>query len=272
MLLEPRDVGLAPGIGARRVPGLRREEVAILAGISSDYYRRLEQGRDVNPSPQVVAALARALRLDDVGAAHLRSLALPGYVVGSAGLSDGDEAVPERVRWLIDSWPHTAAVVHNRYIDVLASNALARAITPLFRVGFNDLESLFVEPSLRELHRDWDGLVGRSVALLRNVADKHLDDERLTALVTRISERSELFRTLWERNDVAITGGGTHVLNHLVVGELELQFTQLPLIGTGGLTIFCYFAEPGTPSAASLERLATLGGDQQGQEPVDRSV
>ncbi|MEP6479394.1 MAG: hypothetical protein ABJB03_08390, partial [Rhodoglobus sp.] len=178
--------------------------------------------------------------------------------------TDGDDVLPESVQWLIDSWPLTAAVVHNRYIDVLASNALARAISPAFRVGLNDVESLFADPSQRSLHRDWEGLIARSVALLRRVGDKQVDDERLTALVARISERSDRFRALWQRNDVAILGGGTHVLDHPIVGELVLQFAQLPLVGTGGHTIFCYFAEPGTPAVATLQRLADLGGGPAG--------
>ncbi len=254
--LQAQDVGLAVGEGRRRVPGLRREEVAILAGISTDYYLRLEQGRDANPSAQVLDALARALRLDAVATAHIHALAQPpGYGVGI----DRGDAVHESTRWLIDSWPHTAAVVHNRYLDVLASNALARALNPNYRPGVNSLLSLLADPSERTFHANWQGLAARSIALLRAMADTRSGDARLSALGTDGSAASPLFREFWERQDVVRIGDGTHVLHHPVVGELTMNYLRLPLVDTDGQSIFLYSAEPGTASAAAIERLAGAG-------------
>nr|WP_243847556.1 helix-turn-helix transcriptional regulator [Microbacterium ulmi] len=251
--LHPEDVGLAVGIGRRRVEGLRREEVAILAGISTEYYLRLEQGRDANPSGQVLEALARALRLDSVASAYLRSLARPE--TASTAVDHGD-VVHESTRWLIESWPLTAAVVHSRYIDVLASNALARALNPNFRPGVNSVLSLLSDPSERVFHVDWEPLAARSIALLRNMADTHTGDARLAALVAEGRAASTLFGELWERQDVIRVGDGTHVLRHPDVGELTLTYLRLPLVGTDGQSIFLYSAQPGSPSAARLERLA----------------
>ncbi len=253
--LQPEDVGLAVGSGRRRVPGLRRDEVAILAGISTDYYLRLEQGRDVNPSAQVLDALARALQLDSVATGYLHTLLKEPSRPSVVQRSD----VSESVRWLIDSWPLTAAVVHSRYIDVLASNALARALNPNYRAGVNGLFTLFTDPAERELHSDWEGLAARSVALLRTNASGGVDDARLASLVDDCSGRSPLFREFWKSQDVTRVGDGTHVLRHPKVGSLTLHYLRLALVGTDGQSIFLYSAEPGTPSSAGMLALAHGG-------------
>ena len=254
--LRPEDVGLTIGPGMRRVTGLRREEVAILAGISTDYYLRLEQGRDIHPSDQVLDALARALKLDAVAADYLRSLArAPGEAV-----SDDDcDFVHESTQWLIDSWPLTAAVVHNRYIDVIASNSLARALNPNYRAGVNSVLSLLLDPFERTFHADWEALAARSVALLRVMAGSQEHDRRLAALVAEGSRSSAMFREFWERQDVVSVADGTHALWHADVGELTLQYLRLPLIGTEGQSIFVYHAQPGTADAAALAALAASG-------------
>ena len=259
--LQPSDVGLVVGAGARRVPGLRREEVAVLAGISTDYYLRLEQGRDARPSDQVLDALARALRLDAVATDYLHALARPA----DAGAAEQGDVVHDATRWLIDSWPLTAAVVHSRYVDVLASNRLARRLNPNFRSGVNSVLSLFEDPAERRFHDDWEALAARSVALLRATAEARTGDTRLEALVAAGAAGSAMFRELWERQDVRRVGDGVHVLHHPLVGELRLVFVRLGLVGTDGQSLFLYYAEPGSPSAAAMERLAGLGGDQQGQ-------
>jgi hypothetical protein len=265
--LRPADVGLAVGTGQRRVVGLRREEVAILAGISTDYYLRLEQGRDVHPSAQVLDALARALQLDPVATTYLHRLAQPPGAPGDRG-----DIVHESTRWLIDSWPLTAAVVHNRYIDVLASNALARALNPSYRPGVNSVLSLLLDPSERAFHADWEALAARSVALLRIMADTHSGDERLRALVEQGSAGSAKFRQFWDRHDVVRVGDGVHVVNHPDAGQLTLHYLRLPLVDTDGQSIFLYSARPGTPSEAALRRLAGPGWDQQGQEETPERV
>ncbi|WP_175347769.1 helix-turn-helix domain-containing protein [Cellulomonas humilata] len=262
--LQPQDVGLVVGSGLRRVPGLRREEVAILAGVSTDYYLRLEQGRDANPSTQVLDALARALRLDTVATDYLHALARPAERPDAAV---GADVVRDATRWLIDSWPLTAAVVHSRYVDVLASNALARRLNPNFRVGVNSVLSLFTDPSERVFHADWDGLAARSVALLRSAAQTGARDARLESLVADGAAGSAEFRELWDRQDVHRAGDGVHALRHPLVGKLVLSYLRLAVVGTAGQSLFLYFAEPGSPSAAAMERLAGSGWDQQGQEP-----
>ena len=251
-LVQPEDVGVAAGGGHRRVPGLRREEVAILAGISTEYYLRLEQGRDLHPSDQVLTALARVLRLDVFGAAYLHQLA---HTVPAVPSVEGD-AVDRSIQWLIDSWPTTAAVIHNRYVDVLATNALARALSPTFRVGVNNVLSLLIDPADRAFHRGWEELTARSVALLRSLSGQRTDDPRLRALVDELSARSERFRALWNRNDVVLVSNGRHELFHPEVGDLTLHFARLPLLGTDNHSIFLYQAEPGSPSAAALASLA----------------
>ena len=152
--------------------------MAILAGISTEYYLRLEQGREMHPSDQVLDALARALLLDEVGGAYLRALRGP-----PCARDRGRATWSESVQWLIDSWPLTAAVVHNRYIDVLATNALARALNPNYRVGVNNVLSLLTDPNDRALHNDWEALAARSVALLRSCG-------HATGTMTRLVRRS----------------------------------------------------------------------------------
>ena len=255
-LVRPEDVGVRTGGERRRVVGLRREEVAIRAGISTEYYLRLEQGRESHPSDQVLKALARALLLDDVAGAYLHELADRP----SPPRTEAMDTVPDGVQWLIDSWRLTAAVVHSRHLDVLATNALARAVTPTFRVGVNSLLALLTDPHERMLHQDWEGLSARSVALFRLMSGKRSEDLRLRGLVAELSERSTRFRELWERNDVVQVSDGTHVLRHPEVGPLTLHFVRLPLTGTDGQSIFLYHAEPDTPTAQALATLAAARG------------
>lgn len=255
VLVRPEDVGIPVGAERRRVGGLRRDEVALLAGISTEYYLRLEQGREARPSDQVLGALARALLLDAAATAYLREIARP-VMVDAAPAAD---VVHPSVQWLIDSWPLTAAVVHNRYIDVLASNALARALSPNYRVGTNNLVSLLTDPADRALHEDWDGLSARSVALLRSMFGHRADDLRLRALVEELSAGSDRFRELWDRNDVVQVTSGVHVLRHPELGRLTVQFVRLPLPGTDGHSIFVYHAEPGSPAGDALAVLAARG-------------
>jgi len=162
--------------------------------------------------------------------------------------------------------------VHSRRVDVLASNALARRLNPSFRVGVNSVLSLFLDPSERLFHDDWDGLAARSVALLRAMAEARVGDARLEAIVAEGSAGSALFRELWERQEVRRVADGVHALHHPQVGRLSLHYVRLPLVDTDGQSLFLYFAEPGTPSDAAMRQLASPGWDQQGQEPVPREV
>jgi transcriptional regulator with XRE-family HTH domain len=254
-LVRPGDVGIAVGHELRRVQGLRREEVAILAGISTEYYLRLEQGRESHPSTQVLDALARALLLDDHARAYLREL----VHTGDPAPVTSTDAVERDVQWLIDSWPRTSAVVHNRYLDVLATNALARALSPSYRTGVNNLVSLLSDPADRAFHEGWEALSARSTALLRSMFGQRADDARLATLVAELSAASSHFRRAWERNDVTSSSTGVHAVRHPRVGRLVLHYARLPLPGTDGHTIWLYHAEPGTPSAAAFDALLQPG-------------
>jgi transcriptional regulator with XRE-family HTH domain len=179
--LRPNDVGL-DWSGRRRVPGLRREEVATLAGVSADYYLRLEQGRVTHPSAQVVDALARALQLDDDATAHLH--ALVGRLADGPRLGRVDGA-PAHVKRLISTWTHTPALVHDRCMDVLAANAVMRALTPVVRPGANLMRATFLEPTVREHRHNWEAFAAFMVARLRQMAGAELQSPRLAERVPR---------------------------------------------------------------------------------------
>ncbi|MER6378511.1 helix-turn-helix transcriptional regulator [Streptomyces sp. NPDC001250] len=255
-LVRPEDVGL-PGGGLRRVPGLRREEVALLAGISSDYYLRLEQGRDRNPSVQVLEAVARVLKLDADATTHLVGLAQDRP---SAGVRSGrrTQQVPASLLQLIDGWPRNPAYVQNRCTDCLAANALATALTPNYRPGVNILRAVFLDPAERALRRDWADLTEEGVAVLRSEAGADADDSRLRDLVGELSLRSDRFRTLWARHEVRPRRGRVSRLTHPQVGDLDLQSNKLSVDGTDGLTLVVFHAEPGSRSAELLDLLGSL--------------
>jgi transcriptional regulator with XRE-family HTH domain len=253
-LVQPEDVGL-PDLGRRRTPGLRREEVAMLAGVSADYYIRLEQGRDQHPSPQVLDALARALQLDEDATAHLYALAQPQ--VRQRRRSSRPERATAAITELIMSWPATPAYVFGRYLDVLAANPMATALAPWFTVGENLVRGAFLDPRRRELRPDWERSLGGTVAALRINVGADTDDPRLTELVGELSLRSEEFRRLWARHDARPKGSGTTVMQHPQVGRLELSYAKLPIPDTDRQTLSIYHAAPGSPSERALALLAT---------------
>lgn len=248
--LRPEDVGLTAG-SRRRVEGLRREEVAMLAGISPEYYLRLEQGRDQNPSGQVLAALAGALRLDADGIAYLETVARP-TVRKTRG-----ETVSRHVQGLIDGWPLTAAYVQGQRFTVLAANPLAGALSAHFAVGANPLRAAFLDPQMRLLYRDWDAMTAKAVPFLRSVVAGRADEPEVTALVGELSLRSERFRTLWARHDVKIRDEGATEFEHPRVGPLDLRFQKFLLPESDQLLV-TYHAEPGGPSEGPFRRLAAL--------------
>jgi transcriptional regulator with XRE-family HTH domain len=249
--LSPEDVGLAWS-GRRRVPGLRREELAFLAGISADYYLRLEQGRDNSPSVQVIDSLARALRLDPHATSHLHRLAHPSLYERTV---QELEPVSPSMQDLIACWPTTPAFIHDRYLNVLAANAAASALSPSYRPGINLVRATFMDPDYRALFRRWDVVARGGVGRLRDLAGPHLDDAVLVRLVEELSA-SEEFRRLWERHDVAHFTVRTHWFDHPIVGPLELRIERLALLeATRQILVVCH-AEPGSPSARALIRLA----------------
>ena len=252
-LVGPEDVGLSPG-GRRRVSGLRREELALVAGISPNYYLRLEQARDRHPSAQVLDALARALQLDGAETAFLHSLA---SVAPAAPRSrDEHERAPASIERLIGTWRTTPAVVHDRHLDILVANALAIALTPAFRPGVNAVRALFVEPELRGLYGDWEDAARTAVARLRTLVGREVDDPRFCELASELSARSADFRRMWARHDIQATGARPFTYNHPIVGPLELQPEMLAIIGTAGQILYLRHAEPGSPSERALSLLA----------------
>ena len=254
-LVKPTAVGI-PDLGNRRVPGLRREEVAFLAGVSSDYYVRLEQGRDRHPSEQVLISIANALQLDEEAAAYLLQLAKPH----SPGRPRPrrSERVGDGIRTLIDGWPLTPAYVHGKYMDVLAANRLAIALSPFNTPGRNSILDAFLEPEMRELHADWEAMTARVVPYLRSVAGTDVDDPRLVEIVGTLSVGSERFRRLWARQDVKHKATGTSLLRHPQVGEMELHYEKLLIPGADAQTLVTYHARPGSDAEERLRLLASL--------------
>lgn len=259
-LVRPQDVGL-PAAGRRRVPGLRREELATLAGISSDYYLRLEQGRDQHPSLQVIDAVARALQLDEDATAHLRGLAQP-EAVSRRGKA---EQAPASIVQLIASWRETPAFVHDRHLDILAANALASALSPVFSPGVNLVLATFLDPEVRRLVGDWDTVAHVAVARLRGLAGPDVDDPRLVELVGELSVRSDRFRRLWARHDIEAAAVPVRTFHHPLVGSLELRTEWLAITGADGQLLVVYHAVPGSRSEQALIRLAGMTAGEQGR-------
>jgi len=246
--LRPDDVGLAAG-GRRRVPGLRREEVATLAGISSAYYLRLEQGHDTRPSAQVVEALAQALRLDSKATEYLHRLASS---TGRHVAQSTVQAVTQRLRQLIEQVPFPA-IVCNRYLDVLAANPSALAFMPGAAPAQNRMVSLFLDPAAPTVFVNWDEVADLAVCEFREAAGD-LDDPRWRALFDELSAGSERFRKLWARADVGYSTGFIHA-RHPEVGDVRFHRTRLDVPHSGGQVLLMYHAEPGSESAKALQAL-----------------
>ena len=253
-LVQPESVGL-PVNGVRRVAGLRREEVALLAGISSDYYLRLEQGRDRNPSIQVLEALARVLDLDQAATDYLLSLAAPRP--RHRRRRPRREPVPAGVRQLL-SVVGLPAFVEGRYFDVLAANSLARALSPNLQAGQNRLRAVFLDPAEVALYPDWDAATAGLVAGFRESVGTDTDDPRFVQLVGELSLSSDRFRQLWARHDVQAREGAPVRIHHPQVGDLTISREKLSIGGAEGQLLVVYHAEPGTSSAEKLGLLASL--------------
>ncbi|MGW1530522.1 helix-turn-helix domain-containing protein [Streptomyces sp. NPDC002159] len=265
-LVRPEDVGISTS-GARRVKGLRREEVAILAGISTDYYVRLEQGRDRSPSTQVLAAITQALNLDRDAADYMIGLIRTQEVRGSAqararGRAPEQDRLPPGIRELIDGWTGNPAWVQNTFFDILATNALAVALSPNYAVGSNLLWAAFLDPSEREQRRDWEKMTREGVAALRALAGPNVENPRLTQLVGELSVRSDRFRELWARHEVTHHKGHVSRLRHPQVGDLELRSHKLAIGDSDGLTLVVLHPEPGSRSAELLQLLGNLSASE----------
>jgi transcriptional regulator with XRE-family HTH domain len=252
-LVTPEQAGI-PILGVRRVPGLRREEVAMLAGISADYYLRLEQGRDRNPSVQVLESLARVLQLSDDMMAYL--LGLAADKPRRRRRRPRKETVPPGIAQLLATLP-LPAFVEGRYFDVLAANPLATALSPRLAAGANRLRDVFLDPAERALFPDWEAATTGLVAGFRQSVGTDTDDPRFIELVGELSLASPRFRQLWARHDVRAREGAPTRFDHPQVGELRLNREKLLIGGTEGIMLAIYHPDPGTDNADKLALLAS---------------
>ncbi len=252
-LVTPQQAGI-PDTGVRRVPGLRREEVAMLAGISADYYLRLERGRDRNPSVQVLESIARVLRLDDEHLAHL--LTLVAAPPRPRKRRPRKTTPPPGVLKLLDSLVQPA-FVEDRYFDIVASNAAARALSPGLDVGGNQLRDLFLEPAEQALHSEWESVTECFVANLRQAIGSDIDDPRFVELTGELSLASPRFRRLWARHEIRGQYGTPLRINHPQVGEMTLNRERLAINGADGLMLVVYHPDAGSTDADKLALLTS---------------
>jgi hypothetical protein len=278
--VTPAEVGL-PDDGRRRVPGLRRTEVASLAGVSIEYYSRLERGALAGVSASVLDAIARALRLDAAERAHLFHL---------AQAADGTSALmrPRRrstsrwsarpgLQWVLDAITAGPAIVGNSRMDLLATNHLGRA---LYADVFNDptrppnfARFAFLDTAARRFYPDWDLAADTAVAILRTSAGQDPHDKKLHDLVGELSTRSEEFRRRWSAHNVRIHGAGIKHFHHHAVGDLTLTYETVDLTAEPGLSMTVYAAEPGSPTEDGLRLLASWAAsgpaDEHNDIPLD---
>ncbi|GLY25686.1 helix-turn-helix transcriptional regulator [Micromonospora sp. NBRC 101691] len=267
-MTSPEGAGIISS-GRRRTPGLRREEVAQLSGVSTDYYTRLEQGREQHPSEQVLDALARTLGFDSEELAHLHLLARASR--GPVRRSTRETVRPSLLR-LMDGWLHTPALVIDRRMDVLAGNRLGRA---LFAKVFesdepNLVRFVFLDPAARSFYPRWAEVAQSSLGALRAAAADLRNDARLIDLVGELSLKSPEFGRLWARHDVRGKAHEAKVFHHPEVGELTLTYDSLSVDGATGQQLIVYQAEAGSQSAQALALLGTVAAELPWSSPVPR--
>ncbi|MEU8705609.1 helix-turn-helix domain-containing protein [Streptomyces sp. NPDC048565] len=264
----PRDVGL-PEDGRRRVPGLRREEVALLARISVDYYLRLEQGRERRPSTQVLDALSDALLLDDDGRLHLFRIA--GMTPLPRHEGSNERADPQLLA-LAEMWDRTPVLLLGRAYDVLAANTLSQAVFPHLRPGANLLLGMFLDPSARSFYADWEKDAANAVAGFRFLEGARPNDPRIHEVLRAASEGSREFADLWQRRDARGKSDAAKVLLHPDVGELTLRMQTFDVRSAPGQQLIVYHAQEGTRTADALRLLGSLAATARpGQRDDDAS-
>lgn len=263
--LRPEDVGISPHQARRRVTGLRREELAMLAGVSITHYTRLEQGRALSASDAVLDAIARTLRLTHDEAAHLKDLARPA--VASRPASPRAEHASTSARQLLAAMSEVPALVLDRRNDILAWNHLGHALlgshlpatSPEMRGARpNVTRMLFLDEDYRDLYANWDEEAQLAVASLRLVAGRHPDDRRLAELVGQLTVQCDEFASRWARHPVRTCTSGVKQIRHPLVGTMDLTFENLVIPGSSGQRLIAYTAEPGSPSEAALRLLGSV--------------
>ena len=273
--LTPREVGL-PDVGQRRVKGLRRGEVAALAGVSIEYYSKLERGAVAGASPSVLGAIARALHLDDAERSHLFHLAQAAD--DTSGILRPRRRRPRwspapQLQWVLDAITAGPAIVRNGRMDLLATNALGAAMhssmidrSSAVAAGRapNYARYTFLDEDSRGFYRDWSAAADTAVAILRTEAGRDPQDPLIHELVGELSTRSEEFRTRWSRHDVRLHGAGTKQFHHAAVGDLDLAYESVDMVSEAGLTLTIYAAEPASPTADALALLASWWASRVG--------
>lgn len=263
--ITPEQAGIEPYGGRRRVPGLRREEVARLAGVSVDYYTRLERGNLTGVSDSVLDAIAQALELDRAEHDHLYDLARAANTSGRKRAASAGGSVPSGVRpelqYLLDTITGAPAFIGNNRMDILAANALGYALySDMYRGTArpaNHSRFIFLDPRAHDFYTDWDRAANVNVAILRREAGRSPHDKGIAELIGELSMRSDEFRTRWAAHNVRRHYAGTKFFKHPVVGLLELNYQVLGLEEDPGHTLTVYPATPGSPSEEALKLLAS---------------
>ncbi len=274
--ITPERAGLPWYGGNRRVPGLRREEVALLAGVSVDYYTRLERGAATGVSESVLDALARALQLDEAERSHLFDLARASSPAPRRR-RPATQRVRPSVQRMLDAMTGAPAFVRNGRMDLLAANRPGRAFYSQHfdspHMPPNSARFIFLDPRAPDFYADWDKVATDAVAVLRSEAGRDPYDRDLSDLVGALSTRSETFRTRWAAHNVRFHDTGSKRFHHPVVGDLELTYETMTLAADPSLMLFAYTAEPGTRSAEALDLLAswaaTLDTTEAAPTPTD---
>lgn len=268
--ITPEQAGIEPYGGRRRVPGLRREEVARLAGVSVDYYTRLERGNLSGVSDSVLDAVAGALELDRAEHDHLYDLARAANTSGrkrTAAAAAATAGVRPELQYLLDAITEAPAFIGNNRLDIVAANTLGYALySDLFRNPSrpaNHSRFIFLDPRAHNFYTDWDRAANTNVAILRREAGRNPHDKGIAELIGELSMRSDEFRTLWAAHNVRRHYAGTKFFQHPVVGLLELNYQVLGLEEDPGHTLTVYPATPGSPSEEGLKLLASWAATEK---------